>query len=145
MSTASQKLKAELNGISADLGIPPLLSLNISASRYGSTIRNDLYVGLGNPPKVDPITAEHIYHEFNHHTQGPMHGIETIAYYAKTPVYSVLKRVGLIDEIPLMQATRTRNEYMAKYIGSTSEREAWATGLLVRLRAIAAGIPNVQD
>lgn len=145
MTAAKQKLKAELNSVAADLGIPPLLSVNVSASRYGNAIRNDLYVGLGNSPKVDSITADHIYHEFTHHAQGPMHGIETIAYYAKTPVYSALKRVGLIDEIPLMQETRTRNEYMAKYIGSTSEREAWATGLLVRIRAIAAGIPNVQD
>lgn len=144
ITTANQKLTAELHGVAADLGIPPLKSAYISASRWGSRIGKDLYVGLGETPKLDPLSAENIYHEFSHHAQGPWFGKESIAYLVKNPVYWVLKRAGLIDEVPLMQATRTREQYMGKYIGSESEKQAWATGLLIRIRAIAAGIPNVQ-
>jgi len=144
-TTADQKLTAEINGLASDIGIPPVNSVYVSASRHGQTIGKHLEVGLGDSPKVDSATAENIYHEFVHHSQGPLYGKESIAYLAKFPFYGLLERVGLIKEIPMKQQTGgSRENYIGAYIGSDQEKQAWATGLLVRIRAIAAGLPNVQ-
>jgi hypothetical protein len=138
-------LHEKLNNLADDIGIPKLKSVNSHASDSSNQVGGSLYLGLGKKPDVNVLSLDHIYHEFTHHAQGLLHGKEKLFYLVKTPYHMTAKKLGLIDEFPQLQAPKNRDQYMSKYIGSDSEKQAWATGLLMRMRAIAAGLPNIQD
>ena len=140
----SKNIFGTLSGIADDIGVPRLRSVNVYAGNSSMRIGDTLDLGLGKEPALNAMSADNIYHEFTHHTQGQFRDPETLIYVAKYPFYSAAKRLGIIDEIPTMQNAQNRKDYLNQYIGSTQEKEAWATGLLVRIRAVAAGMPNFQ-
>lgn len=140
----NRNLLGTLNKVADDIGIPKLRAVYAYASESSMRIGDTLDLGLGRKPALNAMSADNIYHEFTHHTQGSYRDIGTLLYLAKTPYYFAAKRLGLMDEYPVMQATRGREDFLNKYIGSPQEKQAWATGMLVRIRAVAAGMPNYQ-
>ncbi len=137
-------LLSKMNGVAKEIGIPNLKAVHAQASDSSSRMGDELYLGLGKVPDLNAVTMDTMYHEFTHHTQGLLSGKETLIYLAKAPYYMAAKRLGLIDDIPMMQSPKNRQEYIHTYVGSEHEKQAWATGFLVRLRAMAAGLPNLS-
>jgi hypothetical protein len=135
------ELQSQINAISANVGVPKVTFVGYAAEA-GQSIDGYMEVGMGRNPAMSAETLERTLHEFNHHIQGPLYGTETLAYVAKYPVYSGLKRLGLANDIPRMQAPNTREEYLKNYIGTTIEVQSYATGLLGRIRALASGLPS---
>jgi hypothetical protein len=142
-SPAKSELKNALQSKFDELTIEaklPAVFIEVSPTASGTQIGKVLWLGVGETPAISALTLERAYHEFNHHGQG----LDTKAFFLMYPrhvFYKIGKRFGLKDPNPCYQSWKNADEYFNKYVGSSREKQAWASGLLTRMRALSAGLP----
>lgn len=140
-ATLQRAIQTQYDALNAEFGLPSLKA-HVHVGQDASTDYGSLFIGMGETPSISAETVERGYHEFTHHAQGFFKGAETLKYVAKLPYYIGANLIGLRDSLPALQNTSTRELFLNSYVGSSIEKQAYATGFLARLRSLAAGLPS---
>jgi hypothetical protein len=150
---ASATLRSELNAISRESGMPPV-AVALDYGTYGvynpvvgqkinrKFVLGDSEIIAGFSGGLTATNVEIATHEWNHHRQGFLGYEPWLHALKRATYYPVAKKVGLIDEIPALQQTKTSEQYIHHYVAMRMETESWSVGLLTRIRAMMAGLPQ---
>jgi len=135
-------LQEQFARLSGETGLPVARVSASYGSQNGLHIQDFLGFGMGRATSMSAFVVERTLHEFEHHRQGPISGIESVIYLLKYPYYLLRQKLGFIDQLPMKQTGGSAHEYFTNYVGSSTEKAAYATGLLARIRALAQGLPE---